>query len=409
MQRLVDSSAPAPSAAPAPWSWAVGPVRLEVRQGSLLDAPEPAWVSSEQSDFVPASLPDTVSGLLCRAWPRCREELWSQTRGEVLPAGTVLETSGPARRRIYHAGFHEPDGWLGLGEDDAVPYYAETIRRCVEDVLARVDRDGLEGVAFPLIGTGLFELPVPVFAHLFFTAVGVHARRRSRPLRVALCVWRDEDLEPVVRHGTQALAALVGGGAPLLREAGGHALVRELRPLARALADERLQEHALLQFAEVALTADFAVASELGRVPVAELASAAQSGDRGVFLTFGLVRNRLEALLQRRNLVLPRWAAGRLERLRSSESLAAIGRLVQDRNEAAHLRQPRPIADIVSDVDHLFGPEALDEEWPDLDGRRWVRRFDRGHGLLDGVDLVHRTCTWLLPVHRERVGGPLPD
>ena len=49
---------------PTTWSWAIGPVRIELRRASLLDASERVWVNSEQSDFVLAHSKSTISGSL---------------------------------------------------------------------------------------------------------------------------------------------------------------------------------------------------------------------------------------------------------------------------------------------------------------------------------------------------------
>jgi O-acetyl-ADP-ribose deacetylase (regulator of RNase III) len=393
-----------------PWTWAIGEVTLEVRVGDLLAAPEPVWVNSEQSGFRMARGTRTVSGQLVARWPAMQAELLALTRGEVLPPGTVLETSGPGGRRVLHAGFHAPDDWLVPGEDDAVALHASTIQRCVELVLGAVRAAGRPAVAFPMIGTGAFGLPVEVFARLFFTAVAQHARATRAPLRVALRVWHEDDLEPVVRAGTRALSALLGG-EPLLDEAGGHALVQAARRLVTRSADELLTELHLLRFAETALATDFAVLSELHRVAIEEVLEAAEPR-RGFLVSFGLVRNRLEGLAHRKGRSLPRWAQRRASTLASPEAKAAIGRLVEDRNALAHKRRPRAIADILVDVDALLGPRALDEPWPELDDGPWLRRFETAaapaHALLDAVDPVRREKAWLLPLTRERRFASFP-
>ena len=308
---------------------------------------------------------------------------------------------------MLHAGFHHPAQWMAAGGEDEVAHHTQNIQRCVEDVLARVAEKDYGSVAFPLIGTGLFGLPVEVFARLFFTSVGLFARRHDRPLSIALCVLQREQLDSVVRHGTQALAALVGCGSPVLREADGHALVRELRPLARSLADIWLQEAALLRFAEVALATDLALILDAKRVPVDEFAKPLAGSDGGMRMTFGIVRNRIDAVTQGSGHELPERLRRRVEFLGTDAARSSIGRLVADRNNASHNRRPRAVAELVADVENLFGPGSLTEPWPDDAGRWWLRKVRRGHALLDGADFVRGTCTWLLPVLRERETGPI--
>lgn len=384
---------------PKPWNWSLGAVTLEVRHQNLLNAPEMAWVNSENSAFLMAWNRTTVSGQLNARFPFIQEELLTQTTGAALAPGTCLRTSGPGGRAVFHAGFHHPNDWA-LGNEDLVAKHASMIRRCVEDILESAANAGIDSVAFPMIGTGAFGLPVPVFARLFFEAVAMFGRRTSRPIKVALCIWEFGELEEVVRYGTQVLGALVGGGRSLLRDAGGHRVVQNLRPLAKSLADEQLQERNLLHFAEIGLMTDLAVFYDVeGTSPKVLIDSAKDRS--AVNLTFGFVRSRIDVL--KVNCSLPDWLSERFELLTRESSRGAIARIVKDRNDHAHNRRPRPVDAIIEDIEMIFGPEALPTTWPDDTASRWIRLFPEGFGLLDGIDTHRRRCSWLIPDLRHRV------
>lgn len=388
-----------------PWNWSLGGVTLELRHQDLLEAPERAWVNSENSAFEMAPSPFTVSGKLNKRFPFVQEELYAQTRMEILPPGTTLRTNGPSGKTIFHAGFHHPYDW-NLGSDDRIAKHAAMIQRCIEDILECVVTEKISTVAFPMLGTGSFGLPISVFAQIFFESIAIFSRRVTTSVNVVLCVMQPEVIEEVVRFGTQALGALVGGGRPLLRDAGGHPIVRSLRHTARSLSDEKLQERNLLHFAEIALMTDMAVFYDLLEVSPSVLLEAGNRSECN--LTFGIVRNRLESLRIAHDF--PDWARMRYAAITRPSSRDAIGRLVKDRNDYAHNRGPRMVDSIVSDIEHVFGPEALPCVWEDVEPIRWIRWFDDGYGLLDGVDTTRARCSWLIPHIRQRVFGDLlPD
>ena len=380
-----------------PYVWHFGSVTLEVGVGDLLAQRLGAIVNSEQSDFVLASYGPSVSAQLSRSHPAIRQELRAQAQGRVLPAGTVLETSGPSGQRVFHAGFHEPTAWVDPAEPDDVALHAANIQRCVDDILRRVRASGLPGVAFPAIGTGLFRLPVATFARIFFEAVGAFALLPGRAVRVVLCLWRPQDLDPVVRHGTQALVALLGGGAALLRPAGGHALLAEMRTHVCSHADAGVEASRLLRFAETALQVDLAVALEARTAPLDEVTRG--QGSRIARITFGVIRDRLGKLDDDRTL--PDWLRARHAGLRRRHACDALARLVDDRNALAHHRALRPTADIVADVEALVGPEALPAPWPEVtNAHRWIRGRDAEVWLLDSVDLAGGVVGWRQPLTR---------
>jgi O-acetyl-ADP-ribose deacetylase (regulator of RNase III) len=391
---------------PVPWSWSIGSVLLEVRHGSLLEAPEKAWVNSEQTDFILAWGNHSVSAQLNQAWPHAQLELNEQTKGKVLPAGTVLSTSGPDGRIIYHAGFHGPEDWL-FGEEDREAVFLDSMRECIEKILDDAVKRNLPSIAFPLIGTGVFGLKTALFAGIFFETVATFAKRVDKTMRVVLCVWEQEKVDEIVRRGTQSLAAMIAGGRQLLREAGGHPLVKELRPLVRKQADDMLQERSLVHFAESALATDLAVAAGFFQSSVENLLLPCAPKAPGINLSFGLIRDRLQYIGNWSTRGLPEWFRDRLHFLKGKQVRQAIGRLVKDRNKWAHHESPRDINAIVDDIENLFGPKTMPEPWPDSTASLWVRKFSEGHGLLYGVDWVRGELSWLVPHSRHWISEPL--
>jgi O-acetyl-ADP-ribose deacetylase (regulator of RNase III) len=148
-------------------------VELTLAVGDLFEAKVDAIVNSEQSDFVLANNPETLSGQIRNRYGAAvQDELDASTKGQVLRAGSVLETSGGQDfKRIFHAGFHDPDDWPMLSEEAKdIPYlstepsesrggdYFAAIGSCIAQVLNSAITQKLTSVAFPLIGCGLFGL-----------------------------------------------------------------------------------------------------------------------------------------------------------------------------------------------------------------------------------------------------------
>src|SRR5262249_28086161 len=63
--------------------------------GDLFDTGVDAIVSSEQTDFILSGNPESISGQIWKRYGAAiQNELDAATNGHVLPAGTVLDTSG---------------------------------------------------------------------------------------------------------------------------------------------------------------------------------------------------------------------------------------------------------------------------------------------------------------------------
>jgi hypothetical protein len=94
------------------------------------------------------------------------------TEGQDLGLGTVIDSSGGSDfKRVFHAGFHDPDDWPDSaagsvnteGLVDPSREFRETgyftaIGSCIAQILDRAIAQKLKSVAFPLIGCGRFGL-----------------------------------------------------------------------------------------------------------------------------------------------------------------------------------------------------------------------------------------------------------
>jgi O-acetyl-ADP-ribose deacetylase (regulator of RNase III) len=160
--------------------------------GDLFDAEVDAIVSSEQTDFVLAGNPKSISGQI---WHRygypIQQELDEATKGQVFRRGTVLDTTGGKDfTRIFHAGFHEPDDWPDSPGGSQNADYFEAIGSCIRQVLDAVMAKRLSSVAFPLIGGGVFGLDEKMLTLQFIDAVETldHRLKMGETLNVWLVI-----------------------------------------------------------------------------------------------------------------------------------------------------------------------------------------------------------------------------
>jgi len=161
-------------------------VEFTFAAGDIFEAGVDAIVSSEQTDFVLSGNPESLSGQI---WNRygdaLQRELDEATQGQVLGPGTVIDTSGGQDfKRIFHAGFHDPDDWPDLpgtvldatGLTDAPREFRETnyfaaIGSCITQILDATVAQKMSSVAFPLIGCGLFGLDEKMLILQFLDAI----------------------------------------------------------------------------------------------------------------------------------------------------------------------------------------------------------------------------------------------
>jgi O-acetyl-ADP-ribose deacetylase (regulator of RNase III) len=162
---------------------------LVLALGDLFDAQVQAIVNSEQTNFMLADNPDTISGQIWHRYgDQIQQELDVATKGRMLPPGTILDTSGGKDFvRIFHAGFHEPDDWPGAPHSSQDADYFETIGSCIRQVLDSAIAQKLTSIAFPLIGCGLFALDQKMLILQFIDAVETLADRVTKDQTLA--VW----------------------------------------------------------------------------------------------------------------------------------------------------------------------------------------------------------------------------
>jgi len=185
----------------------IGPVTFHFAKADLFDLPVDAVVNSEQTNFVLSMNPATISGQLFQRFGNAlQDELDQQTEGQTLPSGTVLRiTGGKSYRHIYHAGFHHLLEWLNTEdretrETDSI----QTIRHCIRQILGDLTAGAVRSVAFPLIGTGVYDIDSSLLAYEFARELVDHAQHGGpRPRDIWLAI-RSHDkalelIEPLVQ------------------------------------------------------------------------------------------------------------------------------------------------------------------------------------------------------------------
>jgi O-acetyl-ADP-ribose deacetylase (regulator of RNase III) len=190
-------------------AWTIGGVQFRLLVGDIFDVPVEALVNSEQSDFLLARSPDTISGQLwCRFGSSLQDDLLSKTEGRVLPPGTVLTTTGqPGYRRIYHMGFHHPDVWLDSEEQTSQSEHVRVIGRSAREILQDFFESELDSIAFPLVGCGLFGLSPRLLARQFLDELETTVTQAAGDPRksVWLVVSRDDLIPEVLNSIVQAI------------------------------------------------------------------------------------------------------------------------------------------------------------------------------------------------------------
>jgi O-acetyl-ADP-ribose deacetylase (regulator of RNase III) len=322
-------------------------VELTFAVGDLFDADVDAIVSSEQTDFVLAGNLESISGQI---WHRygdsIQQELDAATKGQVLGAGTVLETSGAKDfARIFHAGFHEPDDWPGTPGASQDADYFEAIGSCTRQVLNSIRAQGLSSVAFPLIGCGLFGLDEKMLIFQLLDAV--------ETLDARLQDGEDINVWLVIRDRAQFESA-VGVFLELLLRARREMIVAQIErsgvPIldrfAARLAQRSNEDWAkwqLCRFAEIALEI-MCYGLIRGISPSPRPESLFQEGEAP---TFGVVRELAlkvaVALPAKANV----WGANFFASILKNEATArALEAVNTQRNNLAHGRTSLPLAEI---------------------------------------------------------------
>jgi O-acetyl-ADP-ribose deacetylase (regulator of RNase III) len=315
--------------------------------GDLFDAKVDAIVSSEQTDFVLAANRESISGQI---WHRygtsIQQELDTATNGQVLRAGTVLDTSGGNDFvRIFHAGFHEPDDWPGaLGGSQDADYF-EAIGSCTRQVLELVRAQGLSSVAFPLIGCGLFGLDEKMLVLQFLDAVETLDDRLKDGEN--LNVWL------VIRNRAQFESA-VGVFLGLLLRARSEMIVLQIERSGVSILDQfatRLAQRCnedwakwqLCRFTEIALEI-MCYGLSRGIIPSPTPESLFEEGEAP---TFGVVRQLARDFAVSPAAKINVWGAKFFASVLKNEAAArALEAVNIQRNNVAHGRKSMPLAEI---------------------------------------------------------------
>ncbi len=169
----------------------VGNKVIRVVRGDITDMPVEAFVYDITAD---CKLSSGYGGAISsRAGKVVQDEL-----GKVgtLPTGAAAVTSGgnlKAKHIIHVNGpkFHEPDTKGKLA-------------RAVESALRMADEKGITAVAFPPIGTGLYQVPLDVSAQVIVDTVSEHLKNSTsveEVLLVALDAREYKPFEAAVKGG----------------------------------------------------------------------------------------------------------------------------------------------------------------------------------------------------------------
>jgi O-acetyl-ADP-ribose deacetylase (regulator of RNase III) len=190
-------------------------VEFTLAAGDIFDASVDAIVSSEQTDFVLSANPESLSGQIWKRYGEAvQRELDAETKGQALGPGTVIDTSGGQDfKRIFHAGFHDPDSsslYSGPSESRETNFFA-AIGSCITQILDAAVAQELSSVAFPLIGCGLFGLDEKMLVLQFLDALEAFDDRlaEGESLHVWLVIRDRAQFESARAIATAAASSLL--------------------------------------------------------------------------------------------------------------------------------------------------------------------------------------------------------
>lgn len=315
--------------------------------GDLFDADADAIVSSEQTDFVLSGNPQSISGQIRHRYgDRVQQELDEATKGQILHAGTVIDTTGgDGFKRIFHAGFHDPSDWPGLPDGSSFGDYFEAIGSCVMQVLDAAKAQGLRSVAFPLIGCGVFGLDERMLILQFLDAIETFDGRlnEGETFNVWLVI-RDRDqfdsivgrlLALLLRHRSETTAIQIETtGVPILDQFATRLTQRS---------NEDWAKWQLCRFTEIAL--------EIMCFGLCRASTPAQTPEslfeEGMAATFGVVRKNALKFAAASSGKGRAWGTDFFGKVLNSEASAcALEAVNAQRNNLAHGRRSFPIYEI---------------------------------------------------------------
>lgn len=145
----------------------IGDKTIRLVKGDITDMEVEAFVYDITED---AKLSSGYGGAITvRGGPEIQKEL--DAIGSC-PQGTAITTSGgnlKAARIVYINGpkFHEPQT-------------EEKLRRAVKVALDKAEEEGLKQLAFPPVGTGLYQVPLELCARVLLETVSKHLQGASK-------------------------------------------------------------------------------------------------------------------------------------------------------------------------------------------------------------------------------------
>lgn len=322
-------------------------VEITLAVGDLFDAAADSIVSSEQTDFVLARNLETISGQIRHRYGQMiQEELDEATQGQVFHAGTVFDTSGGEDFvRIFHAGFHEPDDWLGLPGCSQEADYFEAIGSCIRQVLESARAQRLSSVAFPLIGCGLFDLDEKMLILQFLDALESFDDhlREGETLNVWLVIRQPSQFESVLGVLLDLLFRQRSEMITIQLEESGFPILDRFAARLAQRSNGDWAKWQLCRFAEIALEI---MCYGLCRA-VTPLPSPESLFDEGVCATFGAVRKKALKFAVNPLMNKDAWGADFFAKvLKDDAAIRALEEVNAQRNNLAHGRKSLSLAEM---------------------------------------------------------------
>ena len=400
------------------FQWQLGDVTFNLVEGDIFRVSVDAIVNSDQTDFHLGHNPTSITGQIRRRYgATVQPELYAQTQRKTQPPGTVLKTSGGSDFRcIYHAGFHHPHVWLDTSsEENNETAYLKIIRSCVHWILEDfAATPTLNSVAFPLIGTGLFNLDPQLLAYEFALELAQFATsRRLKPVKtVWLVVYQRQLMQPVLNSLVQGL---VDRASPSFRHNPLHLGVDFLDLFEKDVV-KSFHPHwsawLLARYAEL-LMAYLFYHLAIGQTPQLQPPDVLQEG---YSLSFGTLRTKAEEIAKAQPVIeKPRtWFefATQLIKDDSQRSQSCILRVNQDRNKIAHGKQFRPAEQIRQDLETFVQPDRWHDFAAKVDPAAqslapWlVNQPQHETAILDGWK--KKKFVYLIPHTGETFDVPMP-
>jgi len=161
----------------------IGEKTIRVVRGDITDLPVEAFVFDVTSD---CKLSSGYGGAIVARGGKTVQDQLSAVGS--LPTGEAAVTTGGSLKAkfIIHVNgpkFNEPGT-------------REKLARAVKSALARADEKGITAVAFPPIGSGLYQVPLDVSARVIVETVSEHLKNSTSVTEVLLVGLDARELKP---------------------------------------------------------------------------------------------------------------------------------------------------------------------------------------------------------------------